>query len=106
MTSVSRVTSGLAQSNRDVSVSAPAWRTWNLERFIDINRLLRRLPLAPVTIEIGDPGQFAQHLFVERLLARVTRRLLRDDCERGVADDLGRAPLFARRHAPVDRRLA
>src|SRR5579884_1855096 len=72
---------------------------------IDVDRVLRRLALEPVGVQLGlRPPPFAQKGFVEDLAACERWRLGAQDLHHGVAEDVRRAPLAAVTQAPVDAR--
>src|SRR6202023_1371591 len=73
----------------------------------DVHRVLRRLALEPVRVELGlSPSACSQKRLVENLLPGERRWLRAENLHHRVAEDLWRAPLTAVTEAPVDARQA
>src|SRR5438094_658607 len=83
------------------SVAIILWRSRS--PLIDIDGVGGRPAFAPVVVEGRDARELGKRRFVDPLSAGRRARLLGEDSERGVADDLRRAPLRAVGHAEIDR---
>src|SRR5260370_31842699 len=70
--------------------------------FVNVDWIRRRLAFAPVVIEVRNSGELCESLLIDPLASSRRARLPAEDRKRCVAQYLGRAPLRAVGHAPVN----